>query len=376
MRTPRLLLCLLLAGLPLLSATAQQGDGSPAMARAHLLHRGVNASMWFAQAHDYSPARLRSYTTTDDIATMHRVGFDHVRLSVDGDELLRTAAPGGLNTVFIAELDRVVQAMLQNGLRVIVDVHPSDEFKQQLRTSDASAARFIDLWTALAGHFASSDPEKVFFEVLNEPEFADAEAWAAVQARAVAAIRHMAPRHTIIATARNYSGLPDLLTLEPLADNNVIYTFHDYEPFAFTHQGATWTTDKVRPLHGVPYPSTPEDIAPVLPQEAQLSNQYWLNNYGLDRWDAARIRAELGYAAKWGALHHVPVYCGEFGVYRRFADPAMRAQWLKDTRSALEAEGIGWAVWDYQGSFAVMNIDSGKPQPDPAIAAALGLQAQ
>jgi endoglucanase len=36
--------------------------------RAQLLHRGVNASMWFAQARDYSPARLRRYTTADDIA--------------------------------------------------------------------------------------------------------------------------------------------------------------------------------------------------------------------------------------------------------------------------------------------------------------------
>ena len=73
---------------------------SVAARRAQLLHRGVNASMWFAQAEDYSVARLRSYITADDIALMHSMGFDHVRLSVDGDELVRGASPGELNTVF------------------------------------------------------------------------------------------------------------------------------------------------------------------------------------------------------------------------------------------------------------------------------------
>src|ERR1700757_4478767 len=69
--------------------------------RAQLLHRGINASMWFAQARDYSAARLRGYITPDDIALMHAMGFDHVRLSVDGDELVRNAPPNGLNATFV-----------------------------------------------------------------------------------------------------------------------------------------------------------------------------------------------------------------------------------------------------------------------------------
>jgi len=349
---------------------------SPAARRAQRLHRGVNASMWFAQASDYSPARLRTYTTADDIALMHAMGFDHVRLSIDGDELLRNAPAGGLNATFVAELDTAVNTMLQDDLRVIIDVHPSDEFKRQLRTDDAVVARFCALWSALAGHYAQTDPERLFFEVLNEPEFDNPQQWAAVQTRAIAAIRQAAPHHTIIATAERYSGLTDLLALEPVSDPNVIYTFHDYEPFAFTHQGATWTMAQVRPLRGVSYPSTPENIAQAVSQEQQLIDQHWINSYGLDRWDAARIRSELSFAGKWAALHHVPVYCGEFGVYQAFADPMMRAAWLRDTRTALEAQGIGWAVWDYQGSFAVVAKTNGKSVPIPAVVTALGLHPQ
>src|SRR5690348_1201509 len=58
---------------PLVSMRAQ--PASVAVHRAQLLHRGVNASMWSAQSDDYSPARLRSYTTADDIALMHTMGF-------------------------------------------------------------------------------------------------------------------------------------------------------------------------------------------------------------------------------------------------------------------------------------------------------------
>ena len=377
-----LLACLLVSGcLPSAPAQTASPSGSflaagPAAQRARLLHRGVNASMWFAQAPDYSPARLRSYTTTGDIASMRSMGFDHVRLSIDGDELLRGAPPNGLNATFAAALDTAVNTMLKNDLRVILDLHPSDAFKRQLRTEDAAATQFCALWSALAGHYAQTNPDRVFFEVLNEPEFDSPQQWAAVQTRAIAAIRQAAPRHTIIATAAHYSGLTDLLTLEPVADPNVIYTFHDYEPFAFTHQGATWTMEQVRPLRDIPYPSSPEKIAPVLSQEQQLIDQHWINAYGLDRWDAARIRSELSFAGKWAALHHVPVYCGEFGVYQAFADPAMRAAWLHDTRSALEEQGIGWAVWDYQGSFAVVSKTDGRAVPVPAVATALGLHPQ
>jgi hypothetical protein len=161
-----------------------------------------------------------------------------------------------------------------------------------------------------------------------------------------------------------------------VADANVIYTFHDYEPFPFTHQGATWTMAAVRPLRGVPYPSSPENIATAIAQEQSLVDQHWIDTYGLNRWDAARIRAELSFAGKWAALHHVPVYCGEFGVHEPYADPAMRAAWLRDTRTALEEQGIGWAVWDYQGSFAVVTKTEGKAAPIPAIAEALGLHPQ
>ena len=182
-----------------------------------------------------------------------------------------------------------------------------------------------------------------------------------------------APQNTIIACGAHWSGLADLLVLEPLADPNIIYTFHDYEPFPFTHQGATWTTPDVRPERAIPYPSSPDTIAPKLNEEPTLSSQFFLDTYGEDRWDAARVENTIEFAAKWSALHHVPVYCGEFGVLRTYAPPADRAQWLHDMRVALEKNHIGWAMWDYQTSFGVVTKANDVTTPDPDILSALGL---
>ena len=379
MRIPRCLAALLLASLfPLLTA-AQNPEGSPsqiAFERAQHLQHGINTSMWFSQANDYSVQRLQTFTTADDIALIAKMGFDHCRLSIDGDQLMTwfyTQRDAHQTTGFMTELDRVVKTMLDDHLSVIIDIHPTSQFKAELFQGSSGVGNFVELWRALAQHYAATDPEHLFFEIMNEPEQQDPWRWHGIQAQVVEAIRQVAPHHTIIASGAHWSGLGDLLVLESLDDNNIIYTFHDYEPFPFTHQGATWANPEVRSERAIPYPSTPENIAPKLDQEPTLAGQYFLDEYGEDRWDAARIENSIEFAAKWSALHHAPVYCGEFGVFRDYAPPAARAEWLHDMRVALEKNHIGWAMWDYQGGFSVVIKANGATTPDQDVLTALGL---
>ncbi|HLH37340.1 MAG TPA: cellulase family glycosylhydrolase [Alloacidobacterium sp.] len=357
------------------SASAQIADDSLAFQRAQHLRHGINTSMWFAQSPgNYSVERLQSFTTTEDIALIRKMGFDHVRLSIDPEPLLPWVRNPAVSTPFVTELDRVVKTMLDQQLAVIIDIHPESSYKAQLLHGTDGVERFARLWRALAKHFASADSELVFFEIMNEPEQDDAYRWQGVESFVARQIREAAPEHTIIAAGARWSGLGDLLALEPIALPNVIYTFHDYEPFPFTHQGATWTSSQVLPLRSVPYPSTPDAVQPNVNQEPTLPGQFWVAQYGFDRWDARRIDATIAFAEKWSQAHHAPVYCGEFGVLRDYADPAMRAQWIHDMRVAFEKHGIGWAMWDYQENFGVVAKKDGKAVPDPAIVKALGLK--
>ena len=237
----RSLAVFLLIALP---ATAQDRTAGlqTAFARVQHLKHGINASEWFAQsASDYSAARTNRYTDAGDIALMARLGFDNVRLSIDPVPLERDPlGKDGFNADFLGRLDTVVDTILADGMAVQIDIHPEESYKQQVRTSDVAVDRLTALWRRLAAHYATRDPEKVFFEIMNEPAVSDRYRWAGIQARVAAAIREVAPKNTIIATGPNYSGIPDLLTLNPLPDGNVIYTFHTYDPMQFTHQGASW----------------------------------------------------------------------------------------------------------------------------------------
>ena len=359
------------------AAQDRTADVRTAFARAQHLRHGINASEWFAQsAEDYSIARTDRYTNDDDIALMAQLGFDSVRLSIDAVPLEQSPwNKEGFNADFMGRLDHAVDAMLAKGMAVQIDIHPESLYKTEVRTTSAGVDRFVMLWRKLAAHYATRDPEKVFFEIMNEPEVSDPYRWAGIQARAAAAIRDVAPRNTIIATGPNYSGIADLLTQQPLPDGNVIYTFHFYEPHEFTHQGAGWGASWWIYTHGVPYPATENSMSEVLKQIPDASHRYAMEHYWLDHWDAHRIRLQIDAAAAWGKDHNVPLLCNEFGAYRRVTEPASRMAWIHDVRTALEADGIGWTMWDYRGGFGVVWKEDGEPaKVDPAVVEALGLK--
>ncbi len=79
-------------------------------------------------------------------------------------------------------------------------------------------------------------------------------------------------------------------------------------------------------------------------------------------------------ADTWGQNNQVPVICNEFGVYRDHADATSRNPWIHDVRSALEADHIGWAMWDFSGNLGVVLKNSEAAHTDPAIVEALGLK--
>ncbi len=347
-----------------------------AFARVQHLKRGINASGWFAQhAGDYSAAWTDKYTDSQDIALIAKMGFDNVRLSVDATPLEGwPRGADGLNSEFLARLDKAVDTMLADGLAVTIDVHPESAYKLRVKTTDDGVDRFVMLWRRLAAHYAGRDPERVFFEIMNEPEVNDPYRWAGIQARVAAAIREVAPRQTIIATGGNWSDIVDLLKLHPLEDGNVIYNFHFYDPHQFTHQGAGWGAAWWVYEHGIPYPATESSMAELVKEVPDLPNRYEMENYWLDHWDGHRIRLLIDEGAAWGKMNGVPLICNEFGVFRDHSEPASRNAWIKDVRTALEADGIGWAMWDYRGNFGVVvKADGQAAQPDAGTAAALGL---
>jgi aryl-phospho-beta-D-glucosidase BglC (GH1 family) len=354
-----------------------QSDSAASVGRRHAAHlqHGINLSEWFAQVYDekgYTREHFVAWTTAADIDAIKSMGFDHVRLSVNPQPMFRRGQADRIPEEYIGYLDAAVQMILARGLAVIIDVHPESDFKQKLTTDDSFVEQFADYWRALARHYASTNPDMVEFEILNEPEFKDRFRWQGVQAKLAVAIREGAPHHTIIAAGAYWSSESELLFFDPLRDPNIIYNFHFYEPHIFTHQGATWSTNYVHYLEDLPYPSTPENVQAAAELVPDAVNRLQAIHYGLDRWNAARIDGEIGQVAAWAKRWNVPVTCNEFGVYRKAANPRDRAAWISDVRTTLEKYGIGWTMWDYSGGFGVVVKEKGQIHPDELTIKALG----
>src|SRR5438477_4498293 len=278
-------------------AVSQNPASSSAWRRSQRLRHGINASEWFAQSTDYSLQRLSTYTTLDDIALMRRLGFDHVRLSID-PAIFNCRGPW-TDCERVKALDAVVDKTLSEGLAVIIDIHPNTEFKRQLATENSTAERFRLLWGSIADHFAARDSERVFFEIMNEPELKDPYRWIGIQERAIAEIRRKAPKHTIIVAGAAYSDIGDLIMLPQFNDDNLIFNFHYYEPHLFTHQGASWGVPFWVDLRDVPYPITPDSVHKAVSEQHDALAQWELMEMGYSHWDRDRISAEMDFVGEW-----------------------------------------------------------------------------
>ncbi len=367
------------------SALAQTpASSSPAWKRAEHLRHGINASEWFAQSHDYSVQRLRTYTTLDDIVRMKQMGFDHVRLSIDpaifdctatqaGSNTSATAAPNWQQCPTVQVLDEVIAKALSQDLAVLIDLHPSGEYKKQLAASDNKAEQFVFLWSRISAYYSRIDPERVFFEVMNEPEMADVYRWGGIEQRAVTEIRRNAPQHTVLVSGANYSDVGDLVRLPQFVDTNLIYVFHYYEPHIFTHQGASWGEPFWNTLRQVPFPAVDPMLGDAIARQTDEYARFRLTQFGLDHWDEQHVAGEIQFAADWAKARNVPLICDEFGVYRYFVKPEDRQRWLSTVRGVLEKNRIGWTMWDYQGGFGVVSKDTGTTVEDEGVLEALGL---
>ena len=342
--------------------------------RAASLRHGINLSGWFASSGDLSEQHFKTFTGTADLRLIHDMGFDSVRLGIEPSLIVRHGSLTPANPQAIAALDRAVDEILANHLSVMLCVFPSDDYKQGLSTSNG-VDDFVLLWRVLAAHFVKADPAKVFFELINEPEVPDPYRWMGIQARVDEAIRTVDTTHTIIATAANYGSLPDILQIEPLRDQNVIYNFHFYEPYQFTHQGASWGASDWVYYKDIPYPATPETLTAQMKNVPGDYARYNLFLYGAGHWDREAIAGRIAFAAAWARERNVPLICNEFGAYRDTANPESRARWIGDVRSALEENHIGWAMWDYRGNFGVVDRTDTRITPDQAVLRALGLNA-
>jgi endoglucanase len=165
--------------------------------------------------------------------------------------------------------------------------------------------------------------------VLNEPcQKLTPELWNEYFAEALSIIRKTNPTRTVIVGPGQWNQIDRLADLKlPEADRNLIVTIHFYEPFAFTHQGASWTDRKDK--LGFDWNGSTEELAAL--------------NRAFEKADA------------WAKANKRPLFLGEFGAYDR-GPLDSRIRWTSAVARAAEARGWSWAYWQFDSDFIVYDV--------------------
>ena len=303
-------------------------SSAPAAAPAVALHasdqpfkRGVNVLGYDPYWTDASKRRFQ----WRHFAEIRKAGFDFVRMPLMA--FRHMDAQNRLDSVWLAKLDDVIREAQKAGLGIILDEHDFDSCSDDL---DLCRAKLPAFWRQVAPRYAKA-PRKVAFELLNEPHAKlDAGNWNALFADLLSIVRKTNPTRIVVVGPTSWNSFKELPNLKLPADPNLLVTYHYYEPFHFTHQGASWAGD-VKNLHGITW-GTPED--------------------------RAAIKADFDQVAAWSKANDRPVLLGEFGAYDKSGTPiAMRADWTASVRGEAERHGFGWAYWQFDGDFIVWDME-------------------
>jgi aryl-phospho-beta-D-glucosidase BglC (GH1 family) len=340
--------------------------------RLERLAVGANVCGWFRFPKSETEEHYTGYLDDAEIALLRGTGLRHVRLCV-APKIVMDEKTGAIREDIWAHIELAVRRLVTHDVAVIFDLHNEDRGKVERDLKRRVA--FETFWAEAARRLSQTDPEFVVLEWLNEPIFDDIEdQWLAWQPRLHEIVRSAAPNHTVMATGPNWGGIDGLLKMEPLPDDNVVYSFHCYDPHCFTHQGATWSNPEVVKLKHIPYPSSPELVEPLL-ADLPVEAADYARTYGEERWDRTRLNTQFGRAIAWGKQHGVPLYCGEFGVYPKTSLPEHRANWFADFAAILSANRVGWGVWGWDENFGLdRRKRAGAVKLDYGVASALGLR--
>jgi endoglucanase len=153
-----------------------------------------------------------------------------------------------------------------------------------------------------------------------------------VMRAAVAAIRSVDPDRLIILDGLTWGNDP----LPELADLNVAQSCRAYLPMGVTHYRAGWVAGSDK------YP------APAWPNGWNFPGVLW-----------TRETLEKHYR-QWASLasRGVGVHCGEGGCHCHTPHDVF-LPWLRDVLEVLTGFNIGYALWNFRGSFGV--LDSKRP---------------
>ncbi len=343
----------------------------------------------------------KRYIGEAELQSLKQSGLDFVRVPIDPAPFLSDASVD-LHERLYDEVVAAVDLALKAKLDVLLDIHPIPAGERSIGTSEilndpAKFEAYLNFLRRLASSIKDKDPKRVALEVFNEPTIdCDSDGtsnWPGQMKQAFAAARSSATGLTLVLSGACWGSAEGLAKIDPkdISDDNIIWSFHSYDPFILTHQGATWAGDFMPYVYGLPFPldSAPKaEIGAALdeirarirsdaPIEVRAGHLAYFDQEivkiatkeGLE----SAMEKPFALVANWAKSNGVDpanILLGEFGMIRQeygneHTVPAKsRSAYYKAQIERSEKHGFRWAAFSYSGAFGLMRgWNSDKVEP-------------
>lgn len=312
--------------------------------------KGINLGGWISQCgNNYNEEHYNTFIREEDIARIKSWGLDHVRLPIDYNVVQNE--DGSFIESGFQHVDDCIAWCKKYGLKIILDLHKTcgyvfDDSSYCSFFSDENLQKmFKDLWMEFTRRYGKE--EIMAFELLNEvTERQFAEPWNRIAKETIEMIHAIVPEKTIIIGGIFNGSIFGITLLEKPADENVVFTFHTYDPLLFTHQNAYWV-DRIPEGFHTPYKMT-------YPEYQKKSHVFFGDDFdsqfeglGDGIINADFFRKLFAPALEVAKKYNVPLYCGEYGVIEE-AERSTVLEWYRDIHEVLDELNIPRSAWSYK----------------------------
>lgn len=306
----------------------------------------------------FSPRSLESGKETPEayFQWMADWGFDFVRLpmaypsylKIDYDKNITIQEVRKIDPRKTDKIENLVHLAHKHGLHVSLNLHRAPGFcinagfhePYNLWADEQAQKDFYFHWKYWAKKYKNVSRTKISFDLVNEPcaredmndqhskrSAVPGDIYRKVAKGAAETIRKQNPDHLIIADGNDIGSkvIPEIIDLD------IAQSCRGYNPAIISHYKAPWVFKDTKNL---PMPKWPGQVGDQYLSRAMLEEMYkpWI----------ALVQQGVG------------VHCGECGCWNQTPHDVFLA-WFEDVLDILSQNGIGFGLWEFDGSFGLLN---------------------